>query len=106
MGVVQLGVTAAMPASPLDPKPARGPADREVGVEHHPVDAVVVALQQIPVPSRELVFHSVTVGLELAASLSELVRRTPRSRACLGIGVGIFHPEYGPRPVAADAELS
>jgi hypothetical protein len=57
MGVVQLLVTTAVPASPPHPEPTRRVPDREVGVEHHPVHTVVAAGQQIPVPFTESIDH-------------------------------------------------
>ena len=56
MGVVQLGVAAAVPPPPPGAQPARIP-EREERVEHDPIHAVIAARQQIPVAKAELVGH-------------------------------------------------
>ena len=61
MGVVQRGVTLVVPASSPHPEPARVVPEREVGVEHDPIHAVIAAGQQIAVPLTELISHPQTV---------------------------------------------
>jgi hypothetical protein len=46
-----------VPGPPPAAEPARGVADRHVGVEHHPVDAVIRALQEGFVPPGQLVLR-------------------------------------------------
>jgi hypothetical protein len=50
MGVVQLGVAVAVPASPPGAEPARVVPEREERVEHDPVHAVIAAGHQIRIP--------------------------------------------------------
>jgi len=55
MGVVQLLLGVVVQAPPPHPKPARVVPQREVGVEHDPVHAVVSAGQQLAVPLAQLI---------------------------------------------------
>jgi hypothetical protein len=58
--VIQLIVAAVQPPPPA-PEPARIVPDREEGIQHHPVHAVITARQQIPVPFSEVISHALTV---------------------------------------------
>jgi hypothetical protein len=60
--VVQLLIGAAVQSAPPGPEPARVVPQREVGVEHDPVHAVIRAGQQIAVPGAEYISHPPTVG--------------------------------------------
>jgi hypothetical protein len=48
--VVQLIIAAVVQPPPPAPEPARPAPEREVGLQHDPVDAVVAAAQQIAIP--------------------------------------------------------
>jgi hypothetical protein len=61
MRVVQLLITTAMQPPPPHPKPARVMTQREVGVEHDAIHAVIAAGQQIAIAFGELVKHRDTV---------------------------------------------
>ena len=61
MSVVQLLAGIVVQPPPPAPKPARTMTQREVGVQHHPVNAVVGTSQQIPVPLTEVIGHPPTV---------------------------------------------
>ena len=60
--VIQLRVRTAMPAAPSGPEPARVMAQRVIRVQDNPIDAVVAAGQQLPVPLSEVIGHAPTVG--------------------------------------------
>jgi hypothetical protein len=57
VGVVQLGVAVAVPASPPGAEPTRVVPEREETVEHDPVHAVVAARHQIRIPQAALVIR-------------------------------------------------
>ena len=57
LGVVQLLLGAFVQAPPPHPKPARVVPQREVGVEHDAVHAVVGAGQQLVIPLAQLISH-------------------------------------------------
>jgi len=48
--VVQLVIAAVVQPPPPAPEPARPAPEREVGLQHDPVHAVVAAAQQIAIP--------------------------------------------------------
>lgn len=90
MGIVQVVVVVAVPAPPPHSEPARAVAQREVGVQHDAIHAVVRTGQQVAVAGGQVVEHIATVRRESRITLPELPRRGPRSRASeasLGIGV-------------------
>jgi hypothetical protein len=58
VGVVELGLGAAVQLPPPDAEPARAVPQRVVGVQHDPVHAVVAAGQQVGVPFTQLVRHA------------------------------------------------
>lgn len=62
VGVVQLLIRAVVQPPPPRAEPAGRVTHREVGVEHHPVDAVIVAIHQIAVAFPELIGHPQTVS--------------------------------------------
>jgi hypothetical protein len=62
-GVIELLVAASVQLPPPDPEPARAVTQREVGVQHDPVHAVIGTPQQIPVPLSEVIGHPPTVEL-------------------------------------------
>ena len=66
-GVVQLIVGAAVQAPPPVPEPARVVPQREVGVQHDPVHAVIAPGQQVPVPLGEVIGHPPTVRISGAS---------------------------------------
>lgn len=53
MRVAEVSVAATVQPSPPHPEPARRVAEREVGVGHDTVDAVVVAVEQVLIPIAE-----------------------------------------------------
>ena len=61
MRIVQLIVAIPMQPPPPHPKPARVVPQREVGVEHDTVHAVIAARQKIIIAFGELIKHRDTV---------------------------------------------
>ena len=61
MRVVQLLITTAMQPPPPHPKPTRVMTQREVGIKHDAIHAVITAGQQIAIAFGELVTHRDTV---------------------------------------------
>jgi hypothetical protein len=59
--MIQLVVAAAVQPPPPAPEPARIVPDREEGVQHDPVHAVIAAIDQVPVPFGEVIGHALTV---------------------------------------------
>ena len=60
-------LAAAAVQPPPGPEPARVVPEREVGVEHDPVHAVIAAGQQISVPLGEVIGHLRACGILGAA---------------------------------------
>jgi hypothetical protein len=82
MRVVQFLVATLMPPSPPHPKPARVVTQREVGIEHDAVHAVIAARQKIAIAFGELVTHRDTV----------VIPPPPRSPAANAAPKGPFLP--------------
>lgn len=61
MSVVQQLITIAVQPPPPHPKPTRVMTQREVGVDHDPVNTIVGTGQQIPIALAELVRHRGTL---------------------------------------------
>ena len=67
VSVVRLLIAAIVKAPPPSPEPARVMPQREVGVQHDPVHAVIGASQQIAVPLAEVIGHAPTVRISGAS---------------------------------------
>jgi hypothetical protein len=65
--IVQVVVRTVVPAPPPGPEPARVMAQREEGVQHDPVHAVIAAGQQVAVPGTEVIGHPPTVRISGAS---------------------------------------
>jgi hypothetical protein len=90
VGVVEILVAVAVPPSPPDSEAAWRVPDREVGIEHDPIHAVVAPLEQILIPVAEVITHAATVDPHSPVVSS--CPKGPRSRACLGSGVDLLDP--------------
>jgi hypothetical protein len=81
--VIQLIVAAGVQPPPPGPEPARVHPHRAPGVQHHPVHAVIAAVDQIAVPRGEVISHAPNVP---ACTLA--VSRTARSATPSGRSPG------------------
>ena len=79
--VIQPIVAAAVPPPPPAPEPARVMAQRVIGVQHHPVHAVIRTGQQVPVPLGEVIGHPPTVELRGNSCQPDCPRRGHSFRA-------------------------
>jgi hypothetical protein len=70
-----------MPAPPPGPEPARVVPQREEGVQHDPVHAVIGAGQQIPVPLAEVISHAPNVPGSPRPVSRTARRATPSGRS-------------------------
>ena len=59
--VIQLIVAAAVQPPPPGPQPARVDPHREPGVQHHPVHAVIAAVDQVAIARGEVISHAPNV---------------------------------------------
>jgi hypothetical protein len=79
--VIQIIVGAAVQPPPPEPEPGRIMPQREIGIQHDPVHAVIRAGQQVPVTLGEVISHTPAVGKRPRITPARLPRRGHSFRA-------------------------